>query len=111
VRTLRKIDNVPITLHDAYVPYHLCPQLLMEDLEARHLWNIYESQGLRLKRAVQRVEAREAEEAIARLLEMDEGMPVLYKERITYLDDGTPIEFTYCYNRGDRYSLTVTLNR
>jgi len=111
VKTMRKIENVPITIHDAYVPYELCPQLLMEDLEAMHLWSIYEARGLRVKRAVQRVEAREAEEAIAKLLEMEEGMPILYKERVTYLDDGRPIEFTYCYNRGDRYSLTVCLNR
>ena len=111
VKTLRKVDNIPITLHDAYVPYELCPQLLMEDLEAQHLWTLYEALGLPVKRAVQRVEAREADEGIARLLEMDEGQPILYKERVIYLDDGRPIEFTYCYNRGDRYSLTVTLTR
>lgn len=111
VKTMRKNDNVPITIHDAYVPYELCPQLLNEDLEAMHLWSIYEARGLRVKRAVQRVEAREAEEDIARLLEIEPGMPILYKERITYLDDGRPIEFTYCYNRGDRYALTVCLNR
>ena len=64
-----------------------------------------------MKRAVQRVEAREADDEIAKLLELDEGLPILYKERIVYLDDGTPIEFTYCYNRGDRYSLTFGLSR
>ena len=111
VKTMRKIEAVPITVHDAYVPYGLCPQLLMEDLEALHLWSIYEARGLRVTRAVQRVEAREADEAIARLLEVEEGSPILYKERVTYLDDGRPIEFTYCYNRGDRYALTVCLNR
>jgi DNA-binding GntR family transcriptional regulator len=57
------------------------------------------------------VEAREADEDIAKLLDMDEGLPILYKERTVFLDDGTPVEFTYCYNRGDRYSLTVGLNR
>ena len=47
----------------------------------------------------------------ASLLEVDEGSPILYKERTVYLDDGTPVEFTYCYNRGDRYSIIVSLNR
>ena len=111
VKTLRKVENLPITVHDAYVPHGLFPQLLSEDLEAQHLWDIYETCGLRVKRAVQRVEAREADEEIAKLLELDEGLPILYKERIVYLDDGTPIEFTYCYNRGDRYSLTFGLSR
>jgi GntR family transcriptional regulator len=111
VKTLRYVAGLPITVHDAYVPYKLFPQLLQEDLEANHLWDIFESYGFRVKRALQRLEAREADEEIAQLLDVDEGAPILYKERTVFLDDGTPVEFTYCYNRGDRYKLTVVLDR
>lgn len=111
VKTLRFISGLPITIHDAYVPYKLFPQLLQEDLKNKHLWDIFESLGFRVKRAVQRLEAREAEEDIAALLGVDEGSPILYKERTVHLDDGTPVEFTYCFNRGDRYRLTVVLDR
>lgn len=64
-----------------------------------------------MKRAVQRLEVRNAGSELARLLEVDECTPILYKERTVYAEDGTPVEFTYCYNRGDMYSLTVTLER
>ncbi len=111
VKTLRFVTEIPITVHDTYVPYKLFPQLLQEDLEALHLWEIFEAYGFRMKRAVQRLEAREADEENAALLDVDEGSPILYKERTVYLDDGTPAEFTYCYNRGDRYALTIVLNR
>lgn len=111
VKTLRFISGVPVTLHDAFIPFRLFPQLLQEDLQNRHLWDIFESYGFRVKRAVQRLEAREADEECATLLEVDEGSPILYKERTVHLDDGTPVEFTYCYNRGDRYRLTVVLDR
>lgn len=111
IKTLRFADGIPVTVHDAYVPYKLFPQLLQEDLEARHLWDYFEIYGHRVKRAVQRLEAREADEELANLLEVEVGSPVLYKERTVYSDDGSPVEFTYCYNRGDRYSLTVTINR
>lgn len=111
IETLRFADQQPITLHDAYVPYKLFPQLLTEDLGTNHLWDIFESYGYRVKRAVQAIEAREAEGEIARLLEIEEGAPILYKERTVYLDDGTPVDFTYCFNRGDRYRLTVALDR
>ena len=111
VKTLRFVESIPITVHDAYVPYKLFPQLLQEDLEAQHLWAIFESYGFRVKRAVQRLMARGAEEEIAQLLEVEIDFPILYKERTVYLDDGTPVEFTYCYNRGDRYSLTVVIDR
>jgi GntR family transcriptional regulator len=111
VKTLRHTGGLPITVHDTYVPYKLFPLLLREDLEANHLWDIFESYGHPVKRAVQVIEARQADEEIASLLEVEEGAPILYKERIVFLDDGTPVDFTYCFNRGDRYRLTVVLDR
>lgn len=111
VKTLRYADNVPITVHDAHMPHKLFPDLVNENLEAQHLWTLFEKNGYRVKRAIQRLEAREASEELAQLMDIKEGAPVLFKERTVYADDGTPVEFTYCYNRGDIYSLTVALER
>jgi GntR family transcriptional regulator len=111
IKTLRLADGTPVTVHDAYVPYKLFPQLLQEDLESHHIWDYMEQYGYPVKRAVQRLEAHEADGEVAKILEIEEGSPILYKERTVYTEDGTPVEFTYCYNRGDRYSLTVTLSR
>ena len=114
IRTLRFADEVPVTVHDAHIPHHLFAPILEEEfnsLEAQHLWTILETYGYRVKSAEQKLEAREADEELAELMEIEEGAPILYKERTVFADDGTPVEFTYCYNRGDRYSLTVTLYR
>ena len=111
VKTLRYANGVPITVHDAHVPHQLFPNLVHENLEIQHLWTLFEKSGYRVKRAVQRVEAREASKDVANLMKIKEGAPVLFKERTVYADDGTPVEFTYCYNRGDVYSLTVALER
>lgn len=111
IKTLRYANCIPVTLHDAYVPYKLFHQLLQEDLESKHLWEFMEDYGYPVRRAVQKLEAREADEELAQLLEVEVGSPILYKERTVYIADGTPVEFTHCYNRGDCYSLTVTLNR
>jgi len=111
IKTLRLADGIPVTVHDAYVPYKLFPQLLQEDLESHHIWDYMEQYGYPVKRAVQRLEAHEADEELAKLLEIEVGSPTLYKERTVYAENGTPVEFTYCYNRGDRYALTVTLTR
>ena len=111
VKTLRFADNVPITVHDAYVPHILFAYILDENLEVQHLWTLFEKRGYKVKRAIQRLEAREATKDIAHLMKIKEGAPILFKERTVYADDGTPVEFTYCYNRGDIYSLTVALER
>ena len=89
-----------------YVTY-----VLNENFEAQHLWDLFEKCGYKVKRAVQRLEAREADKELARLMKIKEGAPILFKERTVYATDGTPVEFTYCYNRGDAYSLTVALER
>jgi len=111
VKTLRCVEDIPITVHDAHIPHELFESIVNENLEAQHLWTLFEKCGYKVKRAVQRLEAREASKEIAHLLKIKEGMPVLFKERTVYADDGTPVEFTYCYNRGDMYSLTVALER
>ncbi|MCE1252640.1 MAG: GntR family transcriptional regulator [Anaerolineae bacterium] len=111
IKTLRSANGIPVTVHDAYVPYKLFPRLLKEDLVSHHIWDYMGQYGYPVKRAVQRLEAREADEKLSKLLGIEAGAPTLYKERTVYAEDGTPVEFTYCYNRGDRYSLTVTLSR
>jgi GntR family transcriptional regulator len=111
VKTLRFVNNSPVTVHDAYIPHMLFPNILNENLEVQHLWSLYEKAGYRVKRAVQKLEAREASKEVASLMKIKEGAPVLFKERTVYADDGTPVEFTYCYNRGDMYSLTVASER
>lgn len=111
VRTLRLADGEPLAIHDEHVPYKLYPDLLDDDIETRQLWELLSDYGYPVKRAVQRVEARPADEEIAHLLGIEEGAPILYKLRTVYSEDGTPMEFAICHNRGDRYSLTTTLSR
>ncbi len=111
VKTLRFANNVPITVHDAHLPHSLFASIVNENFEVQHLWDLFEKYGYKVKRAVQRLEAREADKEVAHLMKIKEGAPILFKERTVYAADGTPVEFTYCYNRGDLYSLTVALER
>ncbi|MFN3309015.1 MAG: GntR family transcriptional regulator [Anaerolineales bacterium] len=111
IRTLRYVNQTPVTVHDSYLPQRLFADILHENLENVHLWDVMEKYGYRVKRAIQKLEARPASIEIARLLEIKPGSPILYKERKILATDGTPVEFTYCYNRGDMYSLTVAMER
>ncbi len=111
IRTLREVNHTPVTVHDSYIPHSLFHDLIHENLENVHLWDVMEKYGVRVKRAIQKLEARGAPVDIARLLQIKVGAPILYKERKILAEDGTPVEFTYCYNRGDMYSLTVAMER
>jgi GntR family transcriptional regulator len=114
LKTLRQVDDVMVTLHDAYLPHQLFSDLIQEELhdfDVQHLWSKFEKNGYPVKWAVQKLEARMADQELAKVMQIRVGAPILFKERTVYAEDGTPVEYTYCYNRGDMYSLTVTLNR
>jgi GntR family transcriptional regulator len=111
IQTLRLANDVPVTVYDEFVPYKLCPELLKEDLRSRAAWQILEEYGFVVKFAVQRIEARAADADIAGLLNVEEDTPILFKHRVVYAEDGTPIELILCHNNGNIYSSKVTLMR
>ena len=111
IQTLRLANDVPVTVYDEYVPYKLRHELLTEDLQSRPAWQILEQSGFVIKRAVQKIEARSADEEIARLLDIEEDSPILFKSRVIYAEDGTPVEVLLCHNHGDIYSAKMILMR
>ena len=111
IQTLRLANQVPVTLYDEYVAYLLCPELLSEELHSRPAWQILEGYGHVIKRAVQRIEARAANEEVAHLLQLEEDAPILFKNRVIYAEDGKPVELILCHNHGNIYSAKMILVR
>ena len=111
IQSSRLAGNVPVTIYDEYVPYKLRPELLTEDLRSRAAWQILEESGLVIKRAVQVIEARGADEEIAVLLDIEEDSPILFKNRVIYAEDGSPVEAILCHNHGNMYAAKMILMR
>ena len=108
---LRLVDDVPLSLQTAYLPAVLCPRLEENDLTAS-LYRLLESRyGLRLWSGRETLRARGASEHEARLLDIAEGTPVMYAERLTYAANGVAVEYLEAVWRGDRYDFKVTLTR
>jgi GntR family transcriptional regulator len=105
------MKGVPVAVYDEYVPYKLNPELLQEDLHYRPAWRVLESSGYKIRGATQRIESRPADAELAGLLEVEENAPILFKHRVVFVEDGTPIELILCHNRGDKYSVKMTLVR
>ena len=40
IKRLRTVDNEPVLLQEAYIPYHICPPLLNEDVANNSLFDI-----------------------------------------------------------------------
>ncbi len=112
IARLRCLDDTPIAHHTMYFPHRLCPGLLDADLplEGSVVDAIRSRYHLDADRVQQTIQARAATPEDAALLTIDEGAPVLYLERRTYLEHGGMIEFSRSTYRGDALSLQLSLD-
>ena len=111
VESLRLVDGEPITILRGYVSRKLFPASLENGLNSHSIWALLERNGYKVTHAVERIEARLADQISAPLLGIEKGAPILYKERTIFAGDGTPLEYQECFDRGDKYACTVVLRR
>lgn len=109
---LRAVDDVPINYVSTYLPARLCPALLDADLSSQSLYGyLEETCQLKIDRGQRFIEAVPAGEYEANLLGIEPGSPLLQLESISYLSDGTPLEYYLALHRGDRSRFNVQLVR
>ena len=112
LRRLRLVEGEAIAIQNAFIRHRFCPGIVERGLAGGSLYKtLEEGYGLRLGRALQTIEAKPADEYEAKMLKMEPGQPVLTLKRLTYLQDGQPIEYVRSTYRGDRYRFTVELKR
>ncbi|MGD2163531.1 MAG: GntR family transcriptional regulator [Anaerolineales bacterium] len=109
---LRSIEEEPIVLVTSYLPYELCPGVLNENFTHQSLYlYLEEACGLKVARGRRRIEAVAANQNEADLLQIPKGSPLIKMESVSYLRDGTPIEFFNGLFRGDRSCFEMEVAR
>ncbi len=103
---VRTADGRPMAVEHAVIPARFLSDPTAVD---ESLYAALRARGLAPARALERIRAVAATERVAQLLGVEEGTPVLYIERVSYLSDGTPLEFTRSHYRGDRYDFVAEL--
>ncbi|MDH7485094.1 MAG: GntR family transcriptional regulator [Anaerolineae bacterium] len=112
IERLRFIEDEPIVLVTTYLPYELCPEILHEDLSGQSLYACLEKRyGLTIARGRRTIEAVPANEYEAQLLQVEKGTPLVLLDSVSYLEDGTPVEYYHALHRGDRSRFEVELVR
>jgi GntR family transcriptional regulator len=106
LRRLRLADDRPMALEQAVVAARL---LANPEAIGNSLYAALEAANIRPVRALQRLSAESLSADDARVLGVEPGAPALYIERISYLKDGRPVEFTKSHYRGDAYDFVVEL--
>jgi GntR family transcriptional regulator, N-acetylglucosamine utilization regulator len=107
IERLRLADGEPMALNYSFIPVFLCPTLEYEDLASGSLYELLENQyGYQLGYAEYVIKTSIADDQQAKLLGIPVDNTLIMREGTSYLEDGTPIEYTVLYNRGDRYEYT-----
>jgi GntR family transcriptional regulator len=101
-------NETPVALTLTYLPHHLCPGILNHDLEKGSLFaTLRQIYGLQLSGAVSIIQTVLASQEQARLLQIRRPAALLSREQLTYLKDGTIIEFSRSFSRGDNYHIRI----
>jgi GntR family transcriptional regulator, N-acetylglucosamine utilization regulator len=107
---VRFADDIPLALETVHLPCPLCPNLLHHDFARESLYQVLEQEySYHLTQAEQTIEAALAAPREAELLQLVPPAPVLVMERLTYTEQGIPIEHVHSIYRGDRYKFRSTL--
>ncbi|MDI7247860.1 MAG: GntR family transcriptional regulator [Bacillota bacterium] len=110
VRRLRLADGEIMGVQTAHVPVDMCPDLADVLQDNMSLYELLRTRyGLGPVRAIENYTAIPLDPYDARLLEVPEGSPALFAERMTYLGDNRCLEYVVSILRADRYTLSVEL--
>jgi GntR family transcriptional regulator len=105
-------DSVPMGIESSCLPVNLCPGLLETFDPTTSLYEELAHQyGIQLVVTDEVVEVGRASIEDARLLQIASQSPIFLFTRVSYLENGTPVEHVKSVYRGDKYKIVNRLMR
>ncbi len=106
IKRLRFLKGEAISLHYSYVPYKRCEGLEKYDLEKNQLCDILESEySVKQTKVIETLQALGVNSEDAKLLDVEEGFPILLIEDVMYEQNEVAYEYSKVYFRADRVKL------
>jgi GntR family transcriptional regulator len=111
IKRLRLVDNEPVLLQESYVPHHLCPPLLQEDVANNSLFELFEKRyDISITRVRDYIEVVYAKPDESRLLGLPEHSPVLLLDQHFYSGD-EQILYMRSIKRPDRFRFSIEFEK
>ncbi|MFJ6659004.1 GntR family transcriptional regulator [Streptomyces sp. NPDC091377] len=112
ISRVRGLDEVPVCVDTTVLIRSRAPGLESADLTDRSLFAVLEEvAGIRVMRSAYTAQAVAADPAVAELLRLPAGAPVLVGEEVTCDPQDVPVLLGRAVYRGDAYRFEATLHR
>jgi DNA-binding GntR family transcriptional regulator len=111
IKRLRMLDDNPFLLQETYVPYHLCPLLLEDDITHNSLFDIFENKyGIKITGTKNYINLAYLDTSESRLLNRPEGSAAVLLEQYFYSGD-TMIMYTRSIKEPESLHYLIELER
>ena len=108
IRRLRLANDQPIAIQSVFIPQMFCPDILNCDFNQVSLYKLFtDMYHLSITSSKGTVGAVLASAEDAEWLQIKLPAPLLVTERITYLADGSPLEYARSLYCADRYQIPL----
>ena len=112
IARIRIVDNEPLFWTTAYVPYDICPDFVKDDFENRSFFDLLENKyGIYVACATRTITSVLSTYRTVNYLGVEHGSPLSKVVVISYIEDGTPVEYSESFFRGDRVRFDMTVKR
>lgn len=108
---VRLLSGVPIALDRTRVPVKLVPDIATHDFATESLYACLVAAGIEPQRADSTIEAREADDELATLLDVAIGKPLLVMRQVAVDGNERPLFTSEIRYAGDRYRLRTSFAR
>ncbi|OHE61154.1 MAG: hypothetical protein A2Z47_16390 [Thermodesulfovibrio sp. RBG_19FT_COMBO_42_12] len=111
IKRLRKADYKPILIQETYIPFHICPPLLEEDVQKNSLFELLEKKhGINLTEVRNYFDVTYLNADEGMLLDLSESAPALVLTQRFFSGD-TQIMYMRSVNGTDKYKFFIELKR
>ncbi len=107
IKRLCYTDGVPFMLNKLYIPCRLLPQFDEIDLNVFQPYEVYSMYGLNVRTVEQKLDLAYLHHTDCTKLGIDPGIAVMCFECTSRLQDGTAVEYSKSYARGDMCNYSI----
>lgn len=111
IERLRLVDDEPVLLQESYIPHHVAPQLLHEDVADNSLLELFEKKyDIPVTKVSHYIEVTNSKDGESKLLGLPKGSPLLVLDQHFYSGD-TQIMYMRSVKRPDRFRLSIEFEK